>query len=110
MDLVSIELYFIQQFLELVLEYGALIGALIGSISPTLIGISLSFAAGAMLYIVSCEIVPESNSIYRGRKSTIRKYNRFYFGIKYNINLYNKKAINKFFIIYIAFLFKYFHN
>jgi len=48
---------------------GALIGTLIGTISNYMIGISLSFAAGAMLYIVSCEIIPESNSLYSGRIS-----------------------------------------
>lgn len=48
---------------------GALIGAIIGHISVEMIGISLGFAAGAMLYIVSCEIIPESNSMYKGRIS-----------------------------------------
>lgn len=46
---------------------GAFIGALIGSISPIFIGISLSFAAGAMLYIISCELIPESKTIYKGK-------------------------------------------
>ena len=46
---------------------GAFIGALIGSISPIFIGLSLSFAAGAMLYIISCELIPESKSIYKGK-------------------------------------------
>ena len=32
---------------------GALVGAVIGSISETIIAMCLSFAAGAMLYIVS---------------------------------------------------------
>lgn len=50
---------------------GALIGTIIGNISSYMIGLSLSFAAGAMLYIVSCEIIPESNSIYSGRISTL---------------------------------------
>ena len=48
---------------------GALFGALIGSISHEIIGISLGFAAGAMMYIVSCEIIPESNAMYKGRFS-----------------------------------------
>lgn len=39
---------------------GAFCGAIFGNISQTLIGISLAFAAGAMLYIVSCELIPES--------------------------------------------------
>ena len=44
-------------------------GALIGIISKEIIGISLGFAAGAMMYIISCEIIPESNSMYKGRFS-----------------------------------------
>lgn len=48
---------------------GALVGALIGTISKQVIGVSLGFAAGAMMYIISCEIIPESNSMYKGRFS-----------------------------------------
>lgn len=46
---------------------GAFFGALIGNISTFWIAISLSFAAGTMLYIISCELIPESNKMYRGR-------------------------------------------
>lgn len=46
---------------------GALAGAIIGNISVELIGISLAFAAGTMLYITSCELIPESNRLYKGR-------------------------------------------
>lgn len=46
---------------------GAFFGAIIGSISNTIIAICLSFSAGAMLYIVSGELVPESNKLYSGR-------------------------------------------
>lgn len=46
---------------------GAFFGAIIGNISKELIGFSLAFAAGAMLYIVSCELIPESNKMYKGR-------------------------------------------
>lgn len=49
---------------------GAFFGAIIGNISKELIGISLAFAAGAMLYIVSCELIPESNKMYKGRFSS----------------------------------------
>lgn len=49
---------------------GAFCGAIIGNVSKELIGISLAFAAGAMLYIVSCELIPESNKMYRGRFSS----------------------------------------
>ena len=31
----------------------------------------LSFAAGAMLYIVSGELIPESNKLYSGRMNAI---------------------------------------
>lgn len=60
-----------------------------------------------MLYIVSCEIVPESNSMYSGRLSTMRKYYRLYIGVKYNLiftiflimtkYLKHKKSILRFF-------------
>ena len=39
---------------------GALIGALIGSISVFVLGLSLGFAAGAMLYIVCDELIPDA--------------------------------------------------
>ena len=59
---------------------GTFFGAIIGNISKALIGFSLSFAAGAMLYIISCEIIPESKKMYSGRISSIgnvlRNYNR----------------------------------
>ena len=50
---------------------GAFFGAIIGNISETIIAMSLSFAAGAMLYIVSGELIPESNKLYKGRMSSI---------------------------------------
>ena len=50
---------------------GAFLGAIIGGISETVIAICLSFAAGAMLYIVSGELIPESNKLYKGRMSAI---------------------------------------
>jgi ZIP family zinc transporter len=50
---------------------GAFVGAIIGNVSANIIGISLAFAAGAMLYIVSCELIPESNRMYKGRLGSI---------------------------------------
>lgn len=50
---------------------GAFWGAIVGKVSVTVIGICLSFAAGAMLYIVSGELVPEANNIYRGKMTAI---------------------------------------
>ena len=50
---------------------GAFFGAIIGSISQQIIAICLSFAAGAMLYIVSGELVPEANHLYHGRMTAV---------------------------------------
>lgn len=60
---------------------GAFLGALIGTISPKIISICLSFAAGAMLYIVSGELIPESNKLYSGRMSAIGNIIGFILGI-----------------------------
>lgn len=46
---------------------GALFGGIIGNISNNAISICLGFAAGAMLYIVSGELIPESKKLYKGR-------------------------------------------
>ena len=50
---------------------GAFFGALIGTISQTVIAICLSLSAGAMMYIVSGELIPESNKLYSGRITAI---------------------------------------
>lgn len=60
---------------------GAFFGAIIGSISEAVIAICLSFAAGAMLYIVSGELIPESNKLYKGRISAIGNMLGFIIGI-----------------------------
>lgn len=60
---------------------GAFFGAIIGSISQTVIAICLSFAAGAMLYIVSGELIPESNNLYKGRMVAIGNIVGFIIGI-----------------------------
>jgi ZIP family zinc transporter len=49
---------------------GALVGGIVGQMSQNAISICLGFAGGAMLYIVSGELVPESNQLHRGRIST----------------------------------------
>ena len=43
---------------------GTLIGMAIFNISATLVGGSLAFAAGAMIYIVNDELVPQSNKMH----------------------------------------------
>ena len=60
---------------------GAFFGAIIGNISQYVIAISLSFAAGAMLYIVSSELIPESNKLYSGRVGSLGNVLGFIIGI-----------------------------
>lgn len=60
---------------------GALFGCLVGEISEQVIAICLAFAAGAMLYIVSGELIPESNKLYKGRMSAIGNIIGFVLGI-----------------------------
>lgn len=60
---------------------GAFIGAIIGNISKEVISICLSFAAGAMLYIVSGELIPESNNLYKGRMNAVGNIVGFLLGI-----------------------------
>lgn len=60
---------------------GAFFGALIGGISKQVISMCLSFAAGAMLYIVSGELIPESNKLYHGRMTAIGNMFGFLLGM-----------------------------
>jgi len=60
---------------------GALFGAVLGNVSENLISTCLAFAAGAMLYIVSCELIPESKKIYRGRFASVGNIIGFILGI-----------------------------
>ena len=60
---------------------GAFFGVLLGVISEQLISICLGFAAGAMLYIVVGELIPESHKLYRGRWSYIGNLSGFLLGI-----------------------------
>ena len=60
---------------------GAFFGAIVGNISKEVISMCLAFAAGAMLYIVSGELIPESNKLYKGRMSAIGNIIGFLLGI-----------------------------
>ncbi len=51
---------------------GAFFGSAIGNISEKIIALCLAFAAGAMLYIVTGELTPEANNLYKGRMTGIR--------------------------------------
>lgn len=73
---------------------GAFFGAIIGNISKTLIGISLSFAAGAMLYIISCEILPESKKLYSGRFSSMGNIFRNHNWNNNKVNLISNKLLS----------------
>lgn len=50
---------------------GAFIGAYVGSISDIFISLSLSLAGGAMLYIITDEIIPNAKALSKGRASSI---------------------------------------
>ena len=54
-----------------VVYYVILSGITTGIISKGIIAICLSLAAGAMIYIVSGELVPESNKLYSGRTTAL---------------------------------------
>ena len=65
---------------------GAFCGAVVGKISKEIIGICLSFAGGAMLYIVSGELTPEANNLYRGKMTAIGNILGIILGILATIN------------------------
>lgn len=48
---------------------GALLGYSIGAMNPLLLSVSLSFAAGAMLYVVFGELLPESENLWQHKLS-----------------------------------------
>ena len=60
---------------------GAFFGAVAGQISEGMISLCLAVAAGAMLYIVSGELIPESNSLYKGRIGFVGNILGFILGI-----------------------------
>ena len=65
---------------------GALLGAALGEISSMLTASCLGFAAGAMLYIVYAELVPESKKLYLGRLSSLGNVIGILCGIIVSIN------------------------
>ena len=50
---------------------GALIGYYIGLMGPTALALSLSFASGAMLYVVFAELLPESILMYKSKMPAV---------------------------------------
>lgn len=49
--------------------FGALFGYQLGMMNDTLLGISLGFAAGSMLYVILGELLPEAEHLWRHRLS-----------------------------------------
>lgn len=60
---------------------GAFFGKIIGGISENIIAFCLAFAGGAMAYIVSGELIPQSNKLYDGKLSTIGNIIGFILGL-----------------------------
>ena len=60
---------------------GAFFGAIVGGISQEIIALCLAFSVGAMIYIVSGELTPESNKLYQGRMSAIGNSIGFIIGV-----------------------------
>ena len=50
---------------------GAFFGSVAGSISQEVIAICLALSAEAMLYVVTGELIPEANNLYKGRISAL---------------------------------------
>lgn len=50
---------------------GAFFGKIIGNINNIFIGMSLCIASGVMLYIISCELIPQAQSNYSSKKINI---------------------------------------
>ena len=60
---------------------GAFFGIIVGGISKEFIALCLAFSAGAMIYIVSGELTPESNKLYHGRMTAVGNVLGFIIGI-----------------------------
>lgn len=60
---------------------GAFFGAIVGGISQEIIALCLAFSAGAMVYIVSGELTPESNKLYSGKISAMGNLLGFIIGV-----------------------------
>ena len=60
---------------------GAFFGSIVGGISQGIIAMCLAFSAGAMIYIVSGELTPESSKLYQGRMSALGNILGFIIGV-----------------------------
>lgn len=60
---------------------GALGGAFAGNISRELLGACIAIASGVMLYVVCCEMIPESISLWNGLSKNIAIITGFILGL-----------------------------
>lgn len=60
---------------------GALAGAYIGNVSKNLLGASIAIASGVMLYVVCCEMIPESTNLWNGQSKNIATITGFILGL-----------------------------
>ena len=60
----NLKILFFTLFAGLMIPLGTVIGQFFFNISPLFVGAALAFAAGAMLYIVNDELIPQSNNIH----------------------------------------------
>ena len=79
------------------------IGAFFGSslsyiFSQKVISLCLAFAAGAMLYVVTGELLPEANKLYEGRMSAIGNILGFLIRNNCCKNIKKKKQIYYFYL------------
>lgn len=59
---------------------GSIIGSIFGTISENVLAYNLSFAAGAMLYVISGELTPEYSKLYSGKMNVIANLLGFILG------------------------------
>jgi zinc transporter, ZIP family len=83
----NIKLLLIALCMAIPMAIGVLIGAIVSSISTILISFSLSFAGGAIIYIVCGEIIPESKHDYRDIRFTVCSALGFIVGIILTVGL-----------------------
>lgn len=60
---------------------GAMLGYSLGTMNPTLLCISLSFASGAMLYVIFGELLPESEHLWQSKLSGLATMLGFLLGL-----------------------------
>lgn len=60
---------------------GALSGAFIGNVSKNMLGACIAIASGVMLYVVCCEMIPESTNLWSGQSKNIATVTGFILGL-----------------------------